>query len=408
MIELEHSPLGGSGAHRFMSCFGSFLLHRERLQAGTFEEIESEYAKLGTAAHELCAKAVETATEPYEFLGEEFSGYLVGWPDGLSLDAAQIYFNMCMKVLDQSPEGGTMFLETTIHLPDIHPLLRGTVDFGFYHRRYLASTGVWLIDYKNGEGIGVRAAGNEQLLYYGFLLAMNDEHLRNAPDDTPMHLAIVQPNFYGLYEEPEVWTSTLGEVVDWGRNKLLPVMNDLMARKGYLPEDFVTGEHCQFCPVMLECPKMQQAFADYAAAEEDFIAMLTNEELDALYANRENVRRFMNAMEDAVYARKIGGQDIKSAKLVEKRSNRVWKPGAEAALQAAFGEKAFAERKIKSPAQVEKLSSRGKEIALEWGFKPEANSLTIAPITDPRPEAKPRTNATTFAGFEQAPEDLGF
>jgi hypothetical protein len=391
-----------------MSCFGSFLLHRERLQAGTFEEIESEYAKLGTAAHELCAKAVETATEPYEFLGEEFSGYLVGWPDGLSLDAAQIYFNMCMKVLDQSPEGGTMFLETTIHLPDIHPLLRGTVDFGFYHRRYLASTGVWLIDYKNGEGIGVRAAGNEQLLYYGFLLAMNDEHLRNAPDDTPMHLAIVQPNFYGLYEEPEVWTSTLGEVVDWGRNKLLPVMNDLMARKGYLPEDFVTGEHCQFCPVMLECPKMQQAFADYAAAEEDFIAMLTNEELDALYANRENVRRFMNAMEDAVYARKIGGQDIKSAKLVEKRSNRVWKPGAEAALQAAFGEKAFAERKIKSPAQVEKLSSRGKEIALEWGFKPEANSLTIAPITDPRPEAKPRTNATTFAGFEQAPEDLGF
>jgi hypothetical protein len=159
---------------------------------------------------------------------------------------------------------------------------------------------------------------------------------------------------------------------------------------------------------MLECPKMQQAFADYAAAEEDFIAMLTNEELDALYANRENVRRFMTAMENAVYARKIGGQDIKSAKLVEKRSNRVWKPGAEAALQAAFGEKAFAERKIKTPAQVEKLSSRGKEIALEWGFKPEANSLTIAPITDPRPEAKPRTNATTFAGFEQAPEDLGF
>jgi hypothetical protein len=408
MIELEHSPLGGSSAHRFISCFGSFLLHREQLQAGTFEEIESEYAKLGTAAHELCAKAVETATEPYEFLGEEFSGYLAGWPEGLSLDAAQIYFNLCMSVLDKAPEDGSMFLETTIHLPEIHPLLRGTVDFGHYHQKTLATNGVWLIDYKNGEGIGVRAAGNLQLLYYGFLLVMNDKWLRAAPRDTAIHLAIVQPNFYGLYEEPEVWITTIGEVMDWGHNTLLPVMNELMIRKGYVLEDFVTGEHCQFCPVMLECPKMQKAFADYAAAEEDFIAMLTNEELDALYANRENVRRFMTALENTVYARKIGGQDIKSAKLVEKRSNRVWKPGAEAALKAAFGEKAYSERKVKSPAQVEKLSSRGKEIALEWGFKPEAHSLTIAPITDPRPEAKPRSNATTFANFEQSPEDLGF
>ena len=50
MIELEHSPLGGSGAHRFMTCKGSFLLHREQLQAGTFENIESEFAALGLLA----------------------------------------------------------------------------------------------------------------------------------------------------------------------------------------------------------------------------------------------------------------------------------------------------------------------------------------------------------------------
>lgn len=408
MIELEHSPLGGSGAHRFMSCAGSFLMHREQLQSGTFEEVESEYAKLGTAAHELCAAAVANSIEPFEFLGEEFSGHIAGWPDGLSLDAATIYFNLCMDVIGNSPEGGSMFLEQTIHLPHIHPLLRGTVDFGFYHRRYLASNGVWLVDYKNGEGVGVRAVGNRQLRYYGFLMVMNDEHLRNAPEDTPMHLAIVQPNFYGMYEDPEVWTTTLGEVLDWGHNELLPIMNDLMTREAYVFEDFVTGEQCQFCPVLLSCPKMQAAYQEYMNASEDFIAMLTNEELDGYYANRENVRHFMNALEDTVRARLIGGNPIPSAKLVEKRSNRVWKPGAEAALKAAFGEKAYNERKVKSPAQVEKLSSRGKEIALEWGFKPESGGLTVAPLSDPRPEAKPRTNASTFAGFEQSPEDIGF
>jgi hypothetical protein len=85
MIELEHSPLGGSAAHRFMNCEGSFLLQREQIEAGTFENIESEYAKLGTAAHELGAKAIATGLEPYEFLGEDFNGYQAGWPGGISL-----------------------------------------------------------------------------------------------------------------------------------------------------------------------------------------------------------------------------------------------------------------------------------------------------------------------------------
>jgi hypothetical protein len=68
MIELEHSPLGGSGAHRFINCAGSFLLHRKLLQTAQLEIVESEYAKLGTAAHELGAMCI-ARREPYEFMG---------------------------------------------------------------------------------------------------------------------------------------------------------------------------------------------------------------------------------------------------------------------------------------------------------------------------------------------------
>ena len=403
MIELEHSPLGGSGAHRFMTCAGSFLLHREQLQAGTFENIESEFAKLGTDAHELCAAAISTGTEPYEYLGEQFGDHIAGWPDGLSLDAAHIYFNECMGILDRHAHKGWMVVEKTYHLPHIHPLLRGTVDFGF-----LTTDHIYLRDYKNGEGIGVTAPGNRQLLYYAFLLAMGDKQVALMPPATRVSLGIVQPNFYGVFEAPEVWETTLGHVLAWGHEELLPCMNDLMSRIEIFLEDFVTGEHCQFCPVMLDCPKMKKAFKEYAEASEDFIAMLTNEELNAYYVERENVRRFMNALESTVHARLISGGSIPSAKLVEKRVNRVWKPGATAALQAAFGEQAYSERKVKSPAQVEKLSSRGKEIALEWGYKPESAALSVAPLSDPRPEAKPRGNATTFADFVQTPEQMGF
>jgi hypothetical protein len=93
---------------------------------------------------------------------------------------------------------------------------------------------------------------------------------------------------------------------------------------------------------------------------------------------------------------------------VEKKTNRVWKPGAAAALEVAFGVQAYAPKSIKSPAQIEKLSSRGKEIALEWGYKPESAGLSVAPLSDPRPEAKPRGNATVFESHAQSPEQVGF
>lgn len=408
MIELEHSPLGGSAAHRFMNCEGSFLLQREQIEAGTLENIESEYAKLGTGAHELGAKAIATGCEPYEFLGEEFNGYIAGWPDGISLDAVQIYVSECFRILAERKEQGHMLLEETIHLPEIHPLLRGTVDFGFWS--FL--DGIKLRDYKNGEGIGVRAPGNRQLLYYGFLMVskiLADGH--DLPLDMPVSLGIVQPNFYGIFEEPDVWETTVKHVMDWGMTELLPRMNTLYGtpRDGWFDEElFRPGDWCQFCPVLLDCPKMQQAFVAYAQADEEFIAMLTNEELDHFYSMREQARRFMKQLETTVHARLVGGSSIPSAKLVEKKTARVWRPGAAAALQAAFGDKAFTKPEIKSPAQIEKLSSTGKTLALEWGYKPESAGLSVAPLSDPRPEAKPKTNANVFAAFEQSPEQAGF
>lgn len=403
MIELEHSPLGGSAAHRFINCAGSFLLQREQIEDGTFENIESEYATLGTAAHELGAKSIAEAREPYEYLGEDFNGYLAGWPGGISLDAVHIYFNACMGVLARRKEQGNLLLEDTIKLPEIHPLLKGTIDFGFWS----PSDGMDLIDYKNGEGIGVAAHNNKQTLYYGFLMIMHYPWLRCAPRDFPVRLSIVQPNFYGIFEEPDTWETTLGFVLDWGHDELLPRMNSLMSTRDVFEEDFVPGGHCQFCPVLLDCPKMQRAFEDYANASEDFVTMLTNEELEHYYSQREYARRFMNALESTVHTRKIANPScIPSCKLVEKKVARVWRPGAQAALVATFGDKAFKPKEVLSPAGIEKLSSRGKELALEWGYKPESAGLSIAPLSDPRPEAKPRGNATVFEGYETT--DSGF
>lgn len=400
MIHFEHSPLGGSAAYRFLNCGSSFLLQRLLMLHGEYEvPPTSEFADKGTAAHELSASCLIEGTEPYEYVGEKIGNYTVH-PDDLDPNAVSVYVAFCEAIIAdvrKSPHG-KILIEQTIHLPEIHPLFKGTVDLGAW-----SENGLWLIDYKNGEGIGVEAFMSPQLLYYAVLLIMAHEELRALPRDFPVHLGIVQPNYWGLFEEPEVWHTDLGTVLDWGHNVLLPQMGKLLDdKREMLPEDeFVSGNHCQFCPVMLDCPKLRRAFVTYAHGE-DFLEMLSNEEISDLYALRDDARRYGNELEKVVFARKIGKQEIASAKLVEKMTRRIFKAGAEAAALAQFGEKAYEPKKLKSPAQIEKLSSDGKAFALEWGFKPDTDRLTVAPLSDRRPEATVKGNEDVFKHFASA------
>jgi hypothetical protein len=419
MIELEHSPLGGSGANRWLTCGNSFLLQRLLMLAGEYEQpLASAFADKGTAAHELGAICLTEAREPFEFIGKKIGDYLIH-PDDLDPNAVAVYVATCEAIAAAGEGIGTTLIEQTISLPDVHPLFKGTVDFAHWRMlleqgadgvyRPLPNAGFWLVDYKNGEGIGVRAAGNKQLMYYALLLVMKFPELRNAPRDFPVFLGIVQPNFFGIFEEPEFWPTTIGEISDFGFQILLPAMQRLLDdKREMLPVDeFVSGDHCQFCPVMLDCPKLRKAYETFANGD-DFAAMLSDNELSDLYALRDDARRFGNELEKVVYARKISGKDISSAKLVEKISHRVWKSGAEDDARRKFGDGAYSPRKLKSPAQMEKLSSDGKAFALEWGFKPDSDRLTVAPVTDRRPEVVPPSNTEIFKNFAIPLEDLGW
>ena len=61
-----HSPLGGSGAYRWMPCPGSV-----RVSQGV-EDPESEYAALGTAAHALAAHCLLGDYDAWSMIGEWF------------------------------------------------------------------------------------------------------------------------------------------------------------------------------------------------------------------------------------------------------------------------------------------------------------------------------------------------
>jgi hypothetical protein len=367
-----------------------------------------EFADKGTAAHTLGEVCLTNGQEPFEYIGQYVGRYQIH-PDDLDPDAVSVYVSYCQKIMAEGGANATTIIERTFHLREIHPLFKGTVDFGHWRPYGHVNPGVWLIDYKNGEGIGVPSFQSEQLLYYAFLLVLAHPELSALPREFPVNLGIVQPNYFGIFTEPDIWFTNLGEVMDWGRDVLMPVMQRLTAdKREMVPQDeFISGEHCQFCPVMLECPTLRQAYETYAHGDE-FLAMLSNKEISDLYALREDARRYGTAVEQTVFARKIGGQDIPSAKLVEKMVHRVWKSGAEVLIQAKFGDHAYVPKKLKSPAAIEKLSSDGKAFALEHGFKPDSDRLTVAPLTDRRPVATQTTNQTIFKNFAVPIEDLGW
>jgi hypothetical protein len=412
MVELEHSPLGGSAAKRFLNCGASFLLQRLLMVHGEYENPPtSDFADKGTAAHTLGEICLTNGHEPFEYVGKNIGRYNVH-KDDLDPDAVSVYVNYCQTIMAEGGTNATSVIERTYHLREIHPLFKGTVDFGHWRLLGHANPGIWLIDYKNGEGIGVDPYENEQLLYYAVLFIMANPDLRTLPRDFPVALGIVQPNYFGVFTTPDMWFTTVGTVLDWGHNILMPSMQALLDdKRTMIPEDeFADGDHCQFCPVMLECPKLRRAFETYAHGE-DFLEMLSNEELSDLYALRDGARRYGNQVEQVVFARKLGGQEIASAKLVEKMVHRVWKAGAEAEAQRRFGEAAYNPRKMKSPAQMEKISSDGKAFALEHGFKPDSERLTVAPLSDRRPEAQRVTSADIFKNFVQPAvpiEDMGW
>jgi hypothetical protein len=129
--------------------------------------VPSEFAALGVGLRtSLAPRRLRRAWSPSN-ISREFNGYRAGWRRGNRTSTrCNVYFTECMKILDARRSPGRLRRSNRqFKLPEVHPLFRGTVDFGYL----VENAGRFLRDYKNGEGIGVEAPNNRQLLYYAAL-----------------------------------------------------------------------------------------------------------------------------------------------------------------------------------------------------------------------------------------------
>lgn len=400
-----HARLSASESFRWINCPGS-VREIEALP----EELRrksSEAAEEGTAAHELGEKCLLDGTDAHDHLGEvvgkrkDHPGYEV---DEDMADAVQVYLDVCRSIMDEFPDGD-FTVEKGFNLKWIHPDCFGTNDFCAVA---LFNTLV-VVDYKHGKGVLVDVEENTQLMYYALGAA---KELDFNFDE--VRLVVVQPRCRagGDGDGVREWTMTASELEAWGEDVLRPA--------AYATEDpdapLNPGDWCKknFCPKQSTCPALielnqELAFVDFnedpyeppgighngAPADGQ-----TPEEYGELMANllawAPKMKAFWSKVEKDAYVAARSGLVIPGHKIVNKESDRSWVDD-EKKLKVKLKKLGVAEEdmyapppppKLKSPAQMEKISNEVKKAIKTMGLTERLSSgMTLVPESDKRPAA---------------------
>lgn len=368
----EHSPLGGSGAYRWMVCPGSV-----QLSYGV-EDQESDFAKEGTAAHELAELCLIDGTEPWMRIGHKMSNGVEVTKN--MTDAVMIYINFARLNFPERNQGNT-WVEREFFVPQVNEYMWGKVDYSHYDS---ADNTLHIIDYKHGAGIVVDAKRNPQLMYYAagmvYDLGLWDQLIDN---EGKVVMWIVQPRGFHYLGPIREYTMRADELKAWVEDDLEPSMRHAMTSR-----DVKWGEHCRFCPARnRNCPAIADAMKELhqmvlELKKEGAAEKLTNEQASRYLQLHALSKIVQKSVEQLVFGRLQNGQDVPGFKLGNGRVNRQWKEGAEAALKRKYGKKAYTVPVLRSPAQIEELPE-GKKLSERWAYKPPAGKVVV-PLTDPR------------------------
>jgi hypothetical protein len=386
----KHSQLGASNTYRWWECPGSVALCEQ-----VPDKEPSEYAKKGTMAHELICERFKDQEKDIEI------------PDQLDSEDVEA-INFFLDFVDEERAKGKylFYNEIKFSLDRIMSGLWGTCDV------VLASTDLKklvVIDYKHGAGVPVEVEGNKQLLYYalGAIQEIDAKHAIGSLDVLgwggvfkEVEIVIVQPRCRHKDGKARRWTVPSDELEKFAEE--LKNHAELALKPNSL---LYPGEHCRFCPASAVCPAM----ADKALmiAQTDFQAIsaekavvlpqpeiLTKAELAKILAFAPVLEGWLKDVEGHALALLERGEEVPGFKLVKKRAFRAWRSEEEAAntLALYLTEDQLWERKILSPAKVDKLLKKDKKIVADLVVTPD-NGNTIAADYDPREQVKASVEA---------------
>lgn len=371
-----HAVLSASGASRWMACTPSAMLEKD------IPDKSSEYAKEGTAAHELSeiyllyeigeiAKATRTRRinkfkKENEYFNQEMQ------------ESVEKYVDIVVEKIYEAKarsDDAVVLLEQRLDFSEWVPKGFGTGDV------VIISDGLLeVIDLKYGKGVPVSAENNPQLRLYG-LGALSQFDILYDIDTVSM--TIVQPRLDSVSTE----TLEASKLVLWAENEVKPKAEQAWKGKG----EFVPGEHCRFCKIRSTC--RARAEENLKLAEKDFAdpAELSVEEIGDILFKAEELQKWVKDIEKYALDQAVNHEvDFPGWKVVEGRANRRYQDKdkiAETLLQHDYSEdEIYRPRDIITITAMEKLLGRSKfnELLGDYVIKPPGKP-TLVPESDKRP-----------------------
>lgn len=398
-----HARLAPSAAHRWIECPGSV-----RMEDGLAEQ-SSPYAAEGTAAHELCAHCLRHDLEPADFEGSVIDisadgpGAMFGnrlIHDGITrhlvtdemVDAVSVYLDVVRslfgKARDRLNPNVIVDVEQRLDMTHLHPEIFGTGDAVVYQK----TTG-WLhvIDFKYGKGVVVAPDHNPQVMLYGAGAARRYGGL----PINGITLQIVQPRAAG------------SPIKDWQTDVLTLLefedeIREAAARTALADAPLHAGDHCRFCKAAPTCPALRELSMTAALVDfnEDLVIRvpdvkdLSLEEVGLVLSAAEMIGNWVKAVQAYAHAEATNGRMPPGFKLVPKRAIRRWKDEDELFDRLLLDfpdlgkDDLYAEPKLKSPAQLEKLVGRKNFETLDNLVVKESSGTNLVPEGDARASVK--------------------
>lgn len=379
-----HSPLGASGAKRWLNCPPSV-----KLSEG-LPDTASSYAAAGTLAHaiaELKAQRYFMAAMSTRAYNAEMKRLKADPNYDRAMDGDTDTYLEHLKALAMSYGTIQPFvaLETRVDYGDYAPGGFGTADCII-----IGGDRMCVADYKNGAGVPVDAEMNPQMMLYA-LGALKVYWPIYGDSIKHIHLSIIQPNSGGIKE----WDTTMDAVRDWGEKVVKPAAALAAEGKG----DAHPGEWCRFCKAHARCTarakmllelEAQKGAKPEAAADGAEGPLLTDAQIGDVLARALELESWVKDLKDYALTAALGGREIPGFKVVEGRGTRDWIGGADTAFAQltarGIQEALLWERKPKSVAGLEK--DLGKKVFADaaadlWEKSPGKPALV--PASDKRP-----------------------
>lgn len=374
-----------SASKRWLSCRGSpgFLAaHAAEIP----DEPPASWTQEGIEAHELAAALLR---------GQPL-------PEDTDIVLATNVMEYVKFVQDKVGDGALMVEQKVplFYMPDRH----GYIDAGIVNTQ-----GIYIADYKNGEGVSVEAKENSQLAIYGlsFVDWLQESGLYvKFPGTTLVTLAIYQPRARDK-RTVRIWALTLEALEGFchGIDVVAQGIQDDPDHQPFAPSD----DNCRFCPasrvpglcphrtgqLLGELPPDAVVALQTVQTEKPVmpdVNTFTPEQLGRIVRAGGALKKFIDGCRDRAFALANAGTPIPGCKLVEGKTNRAWVdlPRAEELLRQKFSVDEVAPRSFVSPAGAEKLlkgqevSTRFKNLMSKLITKPPGEP-TLVSADDPRP-----------------------